>query len=201
MRRTKEDAAETARQLLQVAHVLFLEKGYDNVNLDDIAAQVGVTRGAVNWHFRNKQGILLALREQALVPFKSLVEEIAIFPGVASLERLCDVIARTFQQFQDDPRERCLVRCMIRLDLMLAEEMRLAEGGFREQMFDAIAEVFHAVERDVGLPSPWNAQKAAAALHAVTDGLFVNWALGSQSFTLSPDGENFIRELFTIWKN
>lgn len=43
MRRTKEQAAETGRQILQAAETLFLDKGYDNVSLEEIAALSGVT--------------------------------------------------------------------------------------------------------------------------------------------------------------
>ncbi|WP_046864018.1 TetR family transcriptional regulator, partial [Microvirga massiliensis] len=62
MRRTKEQAAETRRLILEAAERLFLERDYETVSLEEIAAAAGITRGAVHWHFHNKQGLLLAIR-------------------------------------------------------------------------------------------------------------------------------------------
>ena len=51
---------------MDVALQAFSARGYSAVRLSDIAADAGVTRGAVYWHFSSKKGLLLAiLREVA----------------------------------------------------------------------------------------------------------------------------------------
>ncbi|MGE7824379.1 TetR/AcrR family transcriptional regulator [Paenibacillus sp. NPDC093718] len=63
MRRTKSEANETIQLLLKVARTHFTEKGYANAALEEIADEAKVTRGALYHHFKNKQGLFLAVLE------------------------------------------------------------------------------------------------------------------------------------------
>ena len=56
VRRTKEAAAITREQLLDAAERVFRERGVAGSSLAQIAAEAGVTRGAVYWHFRDANG-------------------------------------------------------------------------------------------------------------------------------------------------
>ena len=61
-RPSRADAkAETRKQLLDSARNVFTSVGYQGARLDDIAARAGFTKGALYWHFPNKQAIFLAL--------------------------------------------------------------------------------------------------------------------------------------------
>lgn len=52
-------SAETRRsQILDAAHKLFDKKGYRATTIDDIAEFAGLTKGAVYYHFKNKESIL-----------------------------------------------------------------------------------------------------------------------------------------------
>ena len=55
MRRSKEDAAITRETLLIAAMDVLTKTSYKAARLDDIAKAAGVTRGAIYWHFKNKQ--------------------------------------------------------------------------------------------------------------------------------------------------
>lgn len=61
MRRTKEAALETRAKILESALDIFSEKNFSNASLTEIAANVGLTKGALYWHFRNKNDLLLRL--------------------------------------------------------------------------------------------------------------------------------------------
>ena len=64
MRRTKEAALETRAKILESALDIFSEKNFSNASLTEIAANVGLTKGALYWHFRNKNDLLLRLVEE-----------------------------------------------------------------------------------------------------------------------------------------
>ncbi len=72
-RRTKDEALETRRQILEAALDLFSSQGYSQTTFVDVARRIGMTKGAVYWHFRDKPTLLAALivemrrREDALV--------------------------------------------------------------------------------------------------------------------------------------
>jgi TetR/AcrR family acrAB operon transcriptional repressor len=60
-RRTKEEAEQTRKDILQASLNMFCEKGYTRTTLDDIAQSINLTKGAVYWYFKNKPDILKAL--------------------------------------------------------------------------------------------------------------------------------------------
>ena len=74
-RKTKEEAAATRESILRAALDLFSEKGYSSTTFNDIAKRIGMTRGAVYWHFENKEALLTALVEFTHDYKDTLVEE------------------------------------------------------------------------------------------------------------------------------
>lgn len=61
-----ESKAETRKRLLDAARSVFMKIGYHGATLDMIAAEAGFTKGALYWHFRNKQAIFLTLIEESI---------------------------------------------------------------------------------------------------------------------------------------
>lgn len=61
-RKTRAEAAQlTTERLLTVAHQAFANRGFADVSLDALAAEAGVTRGALHHHFTNKAGLFEAV--------------------------------------------------------------------------------------------------------------------------------------------
>ena len=61
VRKTREEAWKTREKLLLSSFELFSKYGFDKTNLSDIAVAAGVTRGAVYWHFENKDELFMEL--------------------------------------------------------------------------------------------------------------------------------------------
>ena len=55
---------KTRSVLLAVAHELFAEQGYADTSTKDIVERAGVTRGALYYHFRNKESLFQAVFER-----------------------------------------------------------------------------------------------------------------------------------------
>ncbi len=85
-RKTKEEAAETRESVLLAALNLFSEKGYSRTTFSNIATSIGMTRGAVYWHFDNKSALLAALIEYVDMRKEDLVG--MGIPDIRSLEDL-----------------------------------------------------------------------------------------------------------------
>ena len=49
--------AATQNRILQAAGALFLERGYENTTIADVAEMAGVSRATVFWHFSDKAGL------------------------------------------------------------------------------------------------------------------------------------------------
>ena len=54
----------TVEKILEVAQRLFLEKGYDNTKIQDIADELGLTKGAIYHHFKSKEEIMNVLGDK-----------------------------------------------------------------------------------------------------------------------------------------
>jgi TetR/AcrR family acrAB operon transcriptional repressor len=62
-RRTKEEAQATRSHILDTAELVFEQRGVSGTSLHEIAKAAGVTRGAIYWHFADKQALVAAIRE------------------------------------------------------------------------------------------------------------------------------------------
>ena len=76
VRKTKEEAEKTRKQLIDAARGVFHQCGVSRSSLDRIAQAAGVTRGAVYWHFRDKAELFFAMREDVFAPIKERTDSI-----------------------------------------------------------------------------------------------------------------------------
>ena len=68
MRRTKKEAEQTRRRIMEAALRVFDQRGISRTTMEHIAEAAGVTRGAIYWHFADKQALLRAIREDVSLP-------------------------------------------------------------------------------------------------------------------------------------
>jgi AcrR family transcriptional regulator len=100
-RRTQaERSAATRAALLDAARRLFSTRGYAGTAREEIVASAGVTRGALQHHFRDKRSLFLAVYE---VMEQELVEAVALAAMKAG----------------DDPVEQLRAGCRAYLDAVL----------------------------------------------------------------------------------
>ena len=82
LRSLKERQREERGELiLCAADELFLEKGYHDTSIDDIAARVGISKGAVYLHFASKEDLVVALLERGMRQLQATLDEILAAPG------------------------------------------------------------------------------------------------------------------------
>ncbi len=55
---------ETRNRILAAARRVFAKHGYTGASLDEVAANAGLTKGAIYWYFASKSEVLLALVEE-----------------------------------------------------------------------------------------------------------------------------------------
>lgn len=94
-RRTKEEALETRHQILDAAERLFERQGVSRTSLQAIAAEAGITRGAIYWHFKDKADLFNAMMERIMWPIErdylyreDMAEDCAAYDPIASLRRV-----------------------------------------------------------------------------------------------------------------
>lgn len=87
-----KEAAERRNEILDVAERLFCTNGYDNTSTNDILAEIGIARGTLYYHFKNKEDILDAMIDRILDGIIRKAENIALDESVPVLERLTKTV-------------------------------------------------------------------------------------------------------------
>jgi len=102
----------TREKIVETALELFSRRGYDGVSMRDIARTVGIRESSLYNHFESKRAIFDEIvdfcvqqsedyfRESAL-PYDE-GDDTAVYQGIG-IERLHELIERTFRFFFDDP--------------------------------------------------------------------------------------------------
>lgn len=90
--RIVKEAAERRNEILDVAERLFCTNGYDNTSTNDILAEIGIARGTLYYHFKNKEDILDAMIDRILDEIIRKAENIALNESMPVLERLTKTV-------------------------------------------------------------------------------------------------------------
>jgi AcrR family transcriptional regulator len=79
-------SAETCAKLIASARVLFADRGFVAVGIEEIVRGANLTRGALYHHFRDKQDLFLAVYEQVESDLTTEIAQVAdgvLAPGIA----------------------------------------------------------------------------------------------------------------------
>ncbi|MFJ9174907.1 ScbR family autoregulator-binding transcription factor [Streptomyces sp. NPDC102360] len=101
-RALKQDRAyRTRRHVLRAAAEMFAEHGYTNTSITGIAEHIGMTKGAVYFHYKNKDAMAAEVVQDSYRIWSALTEEVTAESRdpAASIMTLLD---RTVQSFLDD---------------------------------------------------------------------------------------------------
>jgi TetR/AcrR family transcriptional regulator, acrAB operon repressor len=191
-RRTKADAQVTRHQILDAAEAVFRSRGVARTCLQDVAAEAGVTRGAIYWHFKDKAEIFGAMMDRVLLPCEMSVDaaqaealsqsdplahlaEMALAPlrllaGNPHLQRVFH-IAMHFTEYTDD---------------LAAVQQRQLEGTQRYQQM--LAQVLDIARLRGEVAADLPVAETATGLFALVDGLMHHWTVAPGLFDLARVG-------------
>ncbi|MBD3675816.1 MAG: TetR/AcrR family transcriptional regulator [Planctomycetaceae bacterium] len=81
--RKQREIAEREQKILSVAARIFRTVGYHGLNMEEIASEIGCSKGTVYGHYRNKEDILMAMASRGVETRADLFSQAAAFPGRA----------------------------------------------------------------------------------------------------------------------
>ncbi|MBY8865757.1 MULTISPECIES: ScbR family autoregulator-binding transcription factor [Streptomyces] len=97
----QERARRTRAQILRVAAELFAERGYATVTLQDVAERASMTKGAVYFHYKNKEELAVAVVQEHYARWPAILEEVTV-RRLPPYETLVTVLDRVTRAFRDD---------------------------------------------------------------------------------------------------
>ena len=153
-----EAQSHTFSGILRAARRLFLTRGYEGTSVADIAKDVGITPGAIYWHFKSKTEVLATVLEDGLAEFRKCIlgaltgstPTVRLYQLVTTQVRsqltdyyIQDVLSTNFvisqlaDQLPPSPRER--IRGLLRAHLDLVEDIIRSGVEASEFRVDQIA--------------------------------------------------------------
>ena len=152
---------ERERQILDTAHACFAARGFAAVTMDDVAAEVGVTKPLLYAYFGNKEQLYIACMQRAGdALLLTVVSAVAAAPRPADMLR-CGVEA--FFAFLDEDREAW--RVLFDETLPAGGEVAARVADYRDSLLALI------VDAQLQRLAPANAADAAAPVQALAHAL------------------------------
>src|SRR5215467_4425134 len=166
-RKRAEQGSETAaaepprRQMLAAAIDCFARHGYQGTSIDRIAREAGVTKGALYYHFRDKEDLLFAVTERVGEFERKVLRDVV--PSRDALSTLRRVVDACFFHATVSNHRRFIITLMVEaLDTnpRLSEEFRRILRGMRS----FLAEVVRRGQHEGTLRGDVDADAAAAMI-------------------------------------
>ncbi|MFB0936760.1 MAG: TetR family transcriptional regulator [Propionivibrio sp.] len=194
VRKTKEEALETRNAILNAAEVVFQERGVSQTSLGEIAAAAGVTRGAIYWHFKNKEDLFNAMIERIVGAVEIKLAELQARNYENPVRLIRDLSCYYIDRVANDPRYLKIVdiswhKCEYVGEMAGIRDTHMECGN----RYHALSVECFAKAQERGLLRPdIDPCVAAVGLIAIVDGLVANWALDQSMFPLASYGPAII---------
>jgi TetR/AcrR family acrAB operon transcriptional repressor len=111
-RKTKKEALETKEAIINSAKKLFYKNGFKNTTLNDIAIDIGQTRGAIYWHFNSKEEIFISIYDEFMYRLDDIIAK-TIGKKDANIDSICEYMQKSMYMLVNDYEYRAT------LDLLL----------------------------------------------------------------------------------
>ena len=185
-RRTKDDALATRDHILDAAELVFEQRGVSRCSLQEIAQAAGVTRGAIYWHFENKADLANAMFKRVTLPLEEQIHRSADPDLADPLLEVRNSLLNALRTTMTDPQvQRVFTIATQKVEyvdeLLAVRERRVnTRNGCLHHVEIGLKRAMAAGRIDRRVP----ASTVAVGLHALVDGLIINWLLDPTAFDL-----------------
>ena len=199
-RRTKEEAQQTRCHIMSTALNLFCQQGLAKTNLTDIAKAADLTRGAIYWHFKNKEELFVTLWEELCAPLSHQLDACVDEAEPDPLGKLRSFLKEVMLKISTEPAHQQMFTIMFNLESLEGEAISL-----RDHMRQQSINFFRDLEITLGnavrlghLPQGLDLRRATTLLHCTLDGYIINWLHFPGRIDLQSESGFLIESMFTM---
>ncbi|MCS3459407.1 TetR family transcriptional regulator [Aeromonas sp. BIGb0445] len=199
-RRTKEEAQQTRCHIMNTALDLFCHRGLAKTSLTDIAKAADLTRGAIYWHFKNKEELFISLWQELCQPLSHQLDASLNPDEPDPLGRLRFFLHNALLKITRDPGHRQMFTIMYSLETI---EIEGEAFTLREHINKESRRFAQDIERSLAngvkhgqLPATLDLTRAATLLHCTLDGYILNWLHFPERIDLAREADYLLDSLF-----
>lgn len=126
---------ESARRILEEGWILFQQKGYRGVSIDELCLRCGLTKPTLYYYFQDKENLFVQILQYKLHGFHEVIER----PG-SLRERLEAIAAEILDSFQTEYS----VILRDREHLKKTESMQRIRDAFHDELFGPLIALMQA---------------------------------------------------------
>ncbi|GGV48186.1 TetR family transcriptional regulator [Kitasatospora herbaricolor] len=138
---TQERALRTRAQILGAAAHAFATKGFPAVTVLDVAQLAGMTKGAVYFHYPNKEALARAVADEFYQTLNNLTDDVAR-QNLHPLDAVTQLLTRTAIAFRDDLVIQAGARLQIERSL-IATDLPTPYIGYTRTITDWLTQATH----------------------------------------------------------
>lgn len=186
MRKTKAEALKTREYLMLAALDTFYRRGVGRASLNEIAQTAGVTRGALYWHFKNKEDLFDALFQYIFNDFSNRLAADIDSASPDTWENLRQALLNMFERMHHNEMHRKFMSILhlkcehTEQNEAIVKLMTQYTNMWHEQLSAAM----ELCVRQQKLPDDLNISLAVIYLKSVCTGLAQLWLANPERFDL-----------------
>ena len=153
MRRTKEEAELTRKEIVSASVKVMNQKGIALTRFQDIAKEANVTRGAIYHYFKSKNEILFAIHQSTSKKLLDLFEKhisVDIDPILGLKNGLSEILTKFENDYEFRSKEMLFLKAEFNSLLKTDKELNKI---FKEERNSTLSKLFDLVERGQNLGS------------------------------------------------
>lgn len=186
--KTREAALATRESLIDAAQTVFRREGVTRTSLAEVAAAAGVTRGAIYWHFRDKNELLAAMCDRTVLPIDAALEQAGEEAKADPLGAIRRFAVEALTRLATDERTQAVFEILFhKCELVgdLADDPTGAQSQARRECLHSVERLFEMAVARGQLPQGADPALAAHTMHAYVIGIMHEWVLDPSAYDLA----------------
>ena len=203
MRRTKTEALKTKEYLMLAALDTFYQKGIARNSLNEIAQAAGVTRGALYWHFKNKEDLFDALFQRICDDIESCIKEDSNNNNEQAWSSFRLTLTRFFERLQhNDLHYNFHSILFLKCEHTEQNEAVIAIAKKHQSLWrEKIVAVLTDAVQQKALADNLDIDMAVIFIKSSLDGLIWRWLSSGQGFDLAQTAPRMIEIIIDTLEN
>jgi TetR/AcrR family acrAB operon transcriptional repressor len=193
-RNSREEAEQTRLRIIDAAMTVFGRRGFASASLEEIAGEVGMTRGAIYGHFRGKVDLYEQLMRFSQEPLYELTREAIEDTESPAIDALRRFMLRWLILLEENPRHRDSFEILLNKTELTEELSRLldTERRLTRDVIDGLAVVVERAIASGELPASSDPWRCGLAIYAYLQGLTQTWLFNPRLFRIKVHAEALV---------
>ena len=184
VRKSKGESQATYSALLDAAEREFIDKGVTRTTLNDVASAAGMTRGAIYWHFKDKNALFQAMCDRVFLPMQTMLNEIVSLPGNDPLVALRQMMLHMLGTVAGNPQQKAVFDIIFHHCEKNGEMDFAHEKEKRGQCLSKMEQILQQAVAQGKLPPTTDTWLAVQALNSYLIGMIYEWLVDPDAYDL-----------------